>query len=74
MFARGVLVIAGLIGAIQAQAGELRPEEAKRFVAGKTFAYTCFEGTMATRAYAMAKLGSSSMACFSSAMPPSSSP
>jgi hypothetical protein len=45
MFARGVLVIVGLIGAIQAQAGELRPEEAKRFVAGKTFAYTCFEGT-----------------------------
>jgi hypothetical protein len=26
-------------------AGELKPEEAKRFVAGKIFSYTCFEGT-----------------------------
>jgi hypothetical protein len=26
-------------------AGELKPEEAKRFVAGKYFSYTCFEGT-----------------------------
>jgi hypothetical protein len=38
-------VLAGVMGAIPAQAGELRPEEAKRFVAGKLFAYTCFEGT-----------------------------
>jgi hypothetical protein len=38
-------VLAGVLGAIPAQAGELRPEEAKRFVAGKLFAYTCFEGT-----------------------------
>jgi hypothetical protein len=45
MFARSLLVIAGVIGALPAQAGELRPEEAKRFVAGKVFSYTCFEGT-----------------------------
>jgi hypothetical protein len=38
-------VLAGVLGAMPAQAGELRPEEAKRFVAGKLFAYTCFEGT-----------------------------
>jgi hypothetical protein len=45
MFARSLLVIAGVIGALSAQAGELRPEDAKRFVAGKLFSYTCFEGT-----------------------------
>jgi hypothetical protein len=28
-----------------AVAGELRPEEAKAFVAGKLFSYTCFDGT-----------------------------
>jgi hypothetical protein len=26
-------------------AGELRPEEARAFIAGKLFAYTCFDGT-----------------------------
>ena len=46
MFARGLLVLAGIVGAIPAQAGELRPEEAKRFVAGKLFSYTCFDGTV----------------------------
>ena len=45
MFARNLLVLAGIVGAIPAQAGELRPEDAKRFVAGKLFSYTCFEGT-----------------------------
>ena len=50
MLARSLLLIAGVIGAgvigaMPAQAGELRPEEAKRFVAGKLFSYTCFEGT-----------------------------
>jgi len=45
MFARSLLVLAGLMGVLPAHAGELRPEEAKRFVAGKYFAYTCFEGT-----------------------------
>lgn len=37
-----VLVLAGTV---QAGAGSLKPEEARRFVAGKLFAYTCFEGT-----------------------------
>jgi hypothetical protein len=48
MSARSLLVagvLFGVLGAMPARAGELRPEEAKRFVAGKMFAYTCFEGT-----------------------------
>jgi hypothetical protein len=45
MFARSLLVIAALLAAVPAHAGEMRPEEAKRFVAGKYFSYTCFEGT-----------------------------
>jgi hypothetical protein len=28
-----------------AAAAEMRPEEAKRFIAGKLFSYTCFDGT-----------------------------
>ncbi len=40
-----VIALAALAMAIPAQAGELRPEEAKAFVAGKLFSYTCFEGT-----------------------------
>lgn len=48
MHRRGLLVLPLLLavsGAVPATAGQLRPEEAKRFVAGKTFSYTCFEGT-----------------------------
>jgi hypothetical protein len=45
MFARCLVLLAGVIGALPAHAGELRPEEAKRFIAGKLFAYNCFEGT-----------------------------
>ena len=37
-------VIAGAALSL-AQAGELKPEEAKRFVANKLFSYTCFDGT-----------------------------
>ena len=40
-----VIVVAGIIATIPAGAGELRPLEAKRFIAGKYFGYTCFEGT-----------------------------
>jgi hypothetical protein len=44
---------AGLVGGILAGAAmlsplvaaEMRPEEAKRFIANKLFAYTCFDGT-----------------------------
>src|SRR5215472_5479465 len=37
--------MAGIAAAMPAWAGELKPEEAKRFIAGKYFSYTCFEGT-----------------------------
>jgi hypothetical protein len=40
-----VLVLAGLLGAIPAKADPLRADEARRFIAGKHFAYTCFDGT-----------------------------
>jgi hypothetical protein len=30
---------------VPASAGELKPDEARKFVAGKYFAYTCFDGT-----------------------------
>ena len=46
MFARlgfGVVVVASL--AIPALAGQMNADEAKRFVAGKVFAFTCFDGT-----------------------------
>jgi hypothetical protein len=45
MFARSLLVIAALFATLPAHAGEMRPEDAKRFVAGKYFSYTCFEGS-----------------------------
>jgi hypothetical protein len=35
----------GLLAAVPAFAGEMSPEEARHFVVGKTFSYTCFEGT-----------------------------
>ena len=40
-------VLAGIALTTPATAGDtvLKPEEAKRFVAGKLFAYTCFDGT-----------------------------
>jgi hypothetical protein len=37
--------IVTLAVALPAAAGELKPEEAKHFVAGKLFSYTCFDGT-----------------------------
>lgn len=45
MLGRSIVVVAGLVAAMPAWAGELKPEEAKRFIAGKYFSYTCFEGT-----------------------------
>jgi hypothetical protein len=45
MWTRSILTVATLAAAAPAVAGELRPEEAKHFIAGKHFAYTCFEGT-----------------------------
>jgi hypothetical protein len=43
--AAGIIVVAGSIAAMPARAGELKPAEAKHFIAGKYFSYTCFEGT-----------------------------
>jgi hypothetical protein len=45
MLGRSIIVVAGLVAAMPAWASELKPEEAKRFIAGKYFSYTCFEGT-----------------------------
>jgi len=45
MLARCILTIMGISAAIPAAAAELRPEEAKYFIAGKYFSYRCFDGT-----------------------------
>ena len=42
---RLVILLVGLGGAAPAAAEEMRAEEARRFIAGKMFAYSCFEGT-----------------------------
>jgi hypothetical protein len=44
-FSHFALVFAGLVCAVPVQAEEMRAAEARRFIAGKHFAYTCFEGT-----------------------------
>lgn len=45
MLARCAVVLVALITAVPAVAGEMKPEEARRFVAGKLFNYRCFDGT-----------------------------
>jgi hypothetical protein len=45
---RGVMVSIGLLAAVPAMAGEMNADEARRFVIGKMFNYTCFEGTRGT--------------------------
>jgi hypothetical protein len=42
---REVALVVGLMAAVPAIAGEMSAEEARRFVIGKMFSYTCFEGT-----------------------------
>ena len=42
---RGVALLVGLLTAVPAVAGEMSAQEARRFVIGKIFSYTCFEGT-----------------------------
>ncbi|HEX3709392.1 MAG TPA: hypothetical protein VHV56_05845 [Pseudolabrys sp.] len=42
---RGVALLAGLLATVPALAGEMSAEEARHFVIGKMFTYTCFEGT-----------------------------
>jgi hypothetical protein len=48
MMLRGVMVSIGLLAAVPAMAGEMSADEARRFVMGKMFNYTCFEGTRGT--------------------------
>jgi hypothetical protein len=45
MYARSLIVLLTLAIAAPAAAGGMAPEEARLFVAGKQFSYTCFEGT-----------------------------
>src|SRR5271169_3392722 len=45
MLVRVAVVCACLLGAGSAVAEELGPEQARAFVVGKLFSYTCFEGT-----------------------------
>jgi hypothetical protein len=42
---RSFALTIGLLAAVPAAAGEMSAEEARRFVIGKIFSYTCFEGT-----------------------------
>jgi hypothetical protein len=42
---RSFALTVGLLVAVPAVAGEMSAEEARRFVIGKMFNYTCFEGT-----------------------------
>ncbi|MGC2713574.1 MAG: hypothetical protein WA366_09360, partial [Pseudolabrys sp.] len=42
---RGFALTIGLLAALPAAAGEMSADEARRFVIGKMFNYTCFEGT-----------------------------
>jgi hypothetical protein len=45
MIARFAIVIVTLLAAVTAQAETLSPEAARRFVAGKLFAFNCFDGS-----------------------------
>ncbi len=45
---RVAALVAGVALSSPVVAGELRPEEARTFIAGKLFAYTCFDGTSGT--------------------------
>jgi hypothetical protein len=42
---RGVAFLVGLLATLPAIAGEMTADEARHFVVGKLFNYTCFEGT-----------------------------
>jgi hypothetical protein len=45
MIARFAIVVVTLLAAVTAQAETLSPEAARRFVAGKLFAFNCFDGS-----------------------------
>jgi hypothetical protein len=42
---RVALIAVGILAAVPALAGDMSAEDARRFVIGKFFSYTCFEGT-----------------------------
>jgi hypothetical protein len=42
---RAITLVAGLMTALPALAGEMTAGEARQFVVGKLFSYTCFDGT-----------------------------
>jgi hypothetical protein len=46
MLLRVAIVCAFVVGAASAVAEELAPEQARAFVVGKLFSYTCFDGTV----------------------------
>ena len=46
MLLRVAVVCAFVVGAASAVAEELGPEQARAFVVGKLFSYTCFDGTV----------------------------
>jgi hypothetical protein len=46
MLLRVAVVCAFVVGAASAVAEELAPEQARAFVVGKLFSYTCFDGTV----------------------------
>jgi hypothetical protein len=53
MLKRVAIVILALMASAPAFSEQLKPEEARRFIAGKLFAFNCFEGTRgAGRIYA----------------------
>jgi hypothetical protein len=45
MVLRFAIALACVMAAVPVAAGEMRPEEARRFVVGKLFAFNCFDGT-----------------------------
>ncbi len=53
MLKRLAVVVLGLVASTPAFSEELKPEEARKFISGKLFAFNCFEGTRgAGRIYA----------------------
>src|SRR5687768_1487986 len=45
MLKRAVVIALGLMASAPAFAEQLKPEEARRFIAGKLFSFNCFDGT-----------------------------
>jgi len=53
-----LFAVAGLLAAVPALAGNMGAEEARRFVVGNLFSFTCFEGTSGEgRVYAAGSVG-----------------